>query len=131
MANTVSSRTLCDNAKEAELLIYLASDGASGELTDQAIVTASSLNPAASKLTIEDIEYTFIGFDGFLEFDATTDVPFAVLAGGVGPSKIKFCRVRGLKDNSGSGTTGNILLTTSGFSDSGDRGTIKIRVRKD
>lgn len=79
MANTVSIRKLLDGSKLAVFHIYLASDGASGELTDQVIVAASTLDGAPTKLSICEVDYALSGFSGVLEFEATTDQPALAL----------------------------------------------------
>jgi hypothetical protein len=131
MSNTVTLRTLIDGQKEAVVLAYLKCDGASGELTDSVIVDVSTFSPAPSKVTVLEIWANIVGFDAILEFDATTDVPFWKLPGS--PNQAHFCfeSFGGIKDNSGTGTTGDIILTTAGFTAATDEGTIIIRVRKD
>lgn len=129
MANTVTLRTLLDGARDAVVLAYLKCDGSSGELTDQVIVDASALSPVPTKLTIEELWWDFEGFSALLEFDATTDTPGWKLASAVGGHK-DFCVFGGIKDASGTGSTGDILLTTTGFTAATDEGTLVIRVRK-
>lgn len=130
MANTVTVRTVLDGSKRVVNHIYLASDGASGELTGQVVVDVSGLTPAATTLTIEKVEWCFSGFDGELAFDATADVPFAVLPAASGWSRLDFTCFGGLSDNSGAGKTGDIVLNTSGFTASGDKGIIIITAQK-
>jgi len=131
MANTVTLRTLIDGPKTAIIHVYLNSDGASGELADQVVVDASALIPVPSKVTIEEVWWDFVGFDGLLEFDATADTPAWKLPAGSGQGHRKFYLFGGIKDNSGAGSTGDVLLTTNGFTAAGDEGTMIIKVRKD
>ena len=131
MANTVTKRTLIDGPKHAIIHVYLKSDGAAGELTDEVIVDASTLSPVPTKCTIEEIWYSFAGFDGMLEFDATTDTPAWKLVAAQAPSYFCFQPFGGIKDNTGAGSTGDILLTTAGFTAATDEGTLVIKVRKD
>lgn len=132
MANTVTSQTLLDGSKRSVIKWYLASDGASGELADQVIFDASAMTPATTDSTIERIRGYFIGFSGLVEFDATTDVAALVL-----PADDQFDFdftndvTNGLPNNSGTGKTGDILLTTTGFTAATDIGWLEITVRKD
>lgn len=131
MANTVQSQTLLDGSKRTVIKWYFASDGATGELADQVIFDASAVTPAATDSTIERIRGYFIGFSGLVEFDATTDVAAFVL-----PSDDQFDYdftdkvINGLPNNGGAGVTGDILLSTTGFSAATDIGWLEITVRK-
>ena len=130
MANTVNKRTVIDGPKIAIIHVYLASDGASGELTDQVIVDVSTLTPAPTSVSVRRVYGHCTGFTSTLEFDATTDVAFLNLPSGEG-FDVNFERFGGLKDNSGAGSTGDIVLTTSGFTAAGDAGWLVIKVEKD
>lgn len=134
MANTVTVRSLIDGPRHAILHVYLASDGAAGELSGQIIVDASTLSGSPTKLTVERIEGNLNGFEGTLLFDATTDVPFMTLpnAANGGQFCFKFQNhYGGIPDTSATGYTGDILLTTNGFTAATDKGFIIIKVRKD
>lgn len=131
MANIFTLRTLLDGPRHAVIHAYLASDGSSGELSAQVLADASTLSGAPTKLTIEEVKWDFIGFDALLLFDATTDAPALALSGDFGAQKIKICEYGGLADPQGSGYTGDILITTSGFTATVDKGHLFIKVRKD
>lgn len=132
MANTVTSQTLLDGSKRSVIKWYFASDGVAGELADQIIFDASAMTPAADDSTIERIRGYFIGFSGLVEFDATTDVAALVL-----PADDQFDFdftneiTNGLPNNAGTGKTGDILLSTTGFTAATDIGWLEITVRKD
>lgn len=129
MANTVTSQTLLDGSKRSVIKWYFASDGVTGELTDQVIFDASAVSPSTDDSTIERIRGYFIGFTGLVEFDATADVAVVVL-----PTDdefdIDFLATAGLPNNAGAGKTGDILLTTTGFTAAGDIGWLEITVKK-
>jgi hypothetical protein len=118
-----------DSAKRATIQIHLASDGAAGELTDEVLVDVSTLSPAPSKVTVEQIWWDLVAFDLRLEFDASTDTILWKLGAGEGYQD--FRSFGGIKDNTGSGSTGDIMGTTNGFTAAGDEGTLLIVVRKD
>lgn len=128
MANTVTVTAITDSHSLSVLHVYLASDGAAGELTDTVVFDASALIGAKNAYTIEEIEYCLIGFSARLEFDATADVPALVL---VNDTPHHIClKENPLRNTAGAGKTGDITITTSGFTASGDQGHIIIRVRK-
>jgi hypothetical protein len=127
--NTIAIRKLLDGPKTAVLHVYVASDGSSGELSAAVIVDASTLSGAPTKLTIEKVAYAFTGFSGLLAFDATTDVPVLALIA-ENPASHCFTEFGGIADTSETGFTGDILLSTTGFTAAGDRGHITITVKK-
>ncbi len=128
MANTVNIRTLADGSKVLELQIYLESDGAAGELSDTILVDASTFTPAFTNESVLCVSADLEGFSAVLEWDATTDVPFVALP--QGESYHEFRHFGGLVNNAGSGKTGDILITTSGFTAAGDRGSITLSIKK-
>lgn len=129
MANTVAIRNIIDGTERLTVHTYLASDGSSGELTDQIIIDVSALLPAASDMVIERIYGLIRGFTLIFEFDATTDVPFAAAPDGY-PFDWDFKCFGGLADNSGAGKVGDVTVTTTGFTASGDAGFFVIEGRK-
>lgn len=95
---------------------------------------AASLSGAPTKLTVERVEGNFVGFSATLLFDATTDVPFVSLPDSSGGGQFLFKLQRcyaGIADPQAAGATGNILISTAGFSAATDRGHLIIVVRKD
>ena len=130
MANTITSQTLIDGDKRAIIKYFIASDGSTGDVSDGVVVDVSALIDAPSKVTIEQIWTSFVGCSGVLEFDATTDVGALVIPGDVNMYQ-DYRSFGGIKDNSGAGSTGDIVLTTTGLATAGDAGHIIIAVRKD
>lgn len=130
MANTVDTQVIEDGPKFAVLKVYMASDGASGELSDQVVVDASTLWGAPTTLTLNAIWASTTGCSFNLEWDATTDVGIMSF-----PSDFveEFCfkKFGGIPNNSGTGKTGDILINTSGFTASGDQITLVLHVKKD
>lgn len=130
MANTVAIQVIEDGPKYAVLKVYCASDGASGELTDQVVVDASTLWGAPTDLTLVKVYAMTTGCAFNLEWDATTDVPIMNF-----PTDFaeEFCfkSFGGIHNNAGAGVTGDILLNTSGFTAAGDQITLVLHVKKD
>lgn len=133
MANTVTIRKMLDGPKHAIFHVYLASDGAAGELTDQVIIDPTTdITPAltaGADLTVECIWFQVDGFSVRFEFDATADTPIWMLTPGT-DSFVDFRDMGGIKDSGGAGATGKIQITTTGFTASTDQGTFIIKVRK-
>lgn len=128
MANTVNIQKVIDGKGTVVVHCYLACDGSSGELTDQILIDVSTLTPVPGDLALVSVEGCFVGFSGRLEWDATTDIPVAVL-----PADHPFLFTFNgtpIPDNAGSGTTGDLLLTTAGFTAATDIGHITITARK-
>lgn len=129
MADTVTSATLLDGVRLTVMSFTNQSDGTGESAVVK--VDASELVPAASgtaKLSIMRIWYATQGMAVKLLWDATTPV----LAYTIPPDAegfVDFRDIGGLKDNSGSGATGDIKFTTVGHS-SGDSYNIVIEVAK-
>ena len=129
MANTVTKTVLMDGDNLSYVRVYLASDGSSGELSDVVLLDASALAGAKNITTIYRIQGSCTGFSAILEFDATTDLPFATL-----PADEAFdldFRANPIPNNAGTGITGDVTITTSGFSASGDAAFLLFTVGKD
>ncbi|RMH21709.1 MAG: hypothetical protein D6698_02320 [Gammaproteobacteria bacterium] len=129
MANTVTKTTLIDGPRHVVVHVYLASDGLAGELTDEVLIDVSALTPSANDLTLECVWYSLNGFSGVLEWDATTDVPFLVLQDS-DCCFMDFRGIGGIPNNAGAGKTGDLTLTTTGFTAAGDAGTITLKCKK-
>ena len=134
MANEVTITKLMDGPRNAVFHVFIKGDGASGELTDYVLVDPTvDFNPAlAAKpiITLMELEYSFVGFDAFLEYEyLATDTPLWVLTRGQ-ENEICFSEVGGLRDRSpvldGSG---KLKITTVGLSSG--FGSLLIQIRKD
>lgn len=131
MANTLTKRTLVDGPRNLVVHLHVASDGS--EETDYVLVDASTYTPAFTDCAVERVDYTIVNTATAnhpvitLEWEATTDVPFAVL----GPNSdcLDWCDVGGISNNAGAGKNGDILLTTTGLA-AGDSFMITIYVKK-
>jgi hypothetical protein len=127
MANTISRQTIIDGSRQLVVKIYLESDGSSGELTDYVLIDASTYSPPFTDWKIISLNSNLVGFTAKLKWDATTDVPFATLPDyDVNYSHQEFDDIMGFPNNAGTGRTGDLLISTSGFATAGDYGTIVI-----
>ena len=130
MAHSITVTKIIPGTYRTVFLVSLVSDGASGELADEVIVSPSDLGlPSSARLAIETIEYNFSGFDCWVEFDsgAVDDNLMWVLSRE--NSIHDFNPYGGIKDPSDPDGTGKIQLNTSGFGSAGSIGSILIKVR--
>lgn len=112
MADTVTVVKLAENAKHVWFQFTNTSDG-TGETTvnkiDISTLTAQGKTPVA--LSLIEIVWSVTGFDyAELLWDHTSDVTIGVFSG---QHSVSYETVGGL-DDTGSGGSGDILLTTSG-----------------
>lgn len=126
MVNTVTKQTLIDGQRNLVLQVYIAGDG-SGEETGTIIVDVSTFAGNPATVRVNRIQADLSGFAAALLWDATTDVPFLDLIDG--RSAQSFRKIGGLINNSSTGKTGDILITTLGLG-TGDKGTITIEMVK-
>lgn len=132
MANTVNVQILESGPRNAMLLVYLKSDGATGELVNQTIITPDQLEmPVDARLKIEGLIYNFAGFDCVMEFASGEVTPTYrwVLTEGTN-SPVDFLPWGGLGDTSGMFGTRELQLTTTGFTSITDQGSMLIKLRK-
>lgn len=127
MANTVTIRHLNNQKHGGTVHVYMASDGAAGEETDTVLLDSSTLTGGLAIKRIEKISSSLVGFNAVIEFDQTSDSPAAVLTEG---TEVQCFKNHPINNPAGSGTTGDVTITTSGFTATGDQGTIIIEYRK-
>tara|TARA_R110002072_G_scaffold7020_1_gene38969 strand:- start:117 stop:512 length:396 start_codon:yes stop_codon:yes gene_type:complete len=131
MADAVSSQTLVDTDKRTVIKITNLSDG-NGESAVKK-VDVSTLSGAPSRVTIDQIWYDIGGMRVQIDFDASTNVPALVLGGSAAAGNVQghldFRSFGGIKNNAGSGVTGDIDVTTSGHTNL-DHYTIILELRK-
>lgn len=129
MANTLTRQIINDGERNAVIHVYIASDGLSGELTNSLLVDASELGGTFEKLSICRISGGLTGFSAILEWEAAADVPFLALTADEAFGFDYGC-FGGLQSNAGAGANGDILITTSGFTATGDVGHITLELKK-
>ena len=121
MADAVTSQTLADGDKIAVIKITNISDGtgeASVKKVDVSALNANSNGDACTRVSINQVWYDIGGLRTALEFDASSNVVGLVLGGsaaaGTTMGYMDFRSFGGIKNNAGSGITGDIDLTTHG-----------------
>ena len=127
---------LLDGPRQAVFHIYLKSDGVTGELEDEVVIDpVADIVPNRNSeptLTIEEIWSDLSGFVALFKFDnLVAGTPAWVVSGGAG-NYIDFRTFGGIKDQSPAlDGGGSLMISTTGFSDVDDQGTIIIKIRKD
>ena len=132
MADAVATQTLQDGAKMLVQKFTNISDG-TGESAvvkvDVSGLASNSNGQACTGVTIDKIWWQCIGMKVRILFDATTDV-MAIELGENQSGNHDYTDFGGLTNNSGSGKTWDVALTTVGHA-SGDTYTIIMSMRKD
>jgi len=121
MADAVTSQTLVDGDKTAVIKLTNISDGtgeSSVKKIDVSALNANSNGDACTRVSITQVWYDVGGLRAALEFDASSNVVGLVLGGSAAAgTTMGYMDVRsfnGIKNNAGSGITGDIDLTTHG-----------------
>lgn len=127
MANIVDIQTIVDGGRNHIVKVFLDSDGVAGELTDQVLIDVSALT-GVTNLYVEKIWYNFTGFTARLEWDATGDDELFHLSEGDGI--YDFTCFGGIPNPKSAGSTGDLTITTTGFTAAGDEGVLVLYCRK-
>lgn len=132
MANTVAIRKIVDGPRNVVIHVYLASDGSSGELTDQVLIdpVVDLGLTVGERMSIECITSSMSGFHARVEFDTGLVDDKMIWVITEHDSIAKFEDIGGLRDKSGSDGTGKLQITTTGFTSLGDEGSIIFKVKK-
>ena len=117
------------------LHVLLQSDGASGELVNELIISPAMLDPpldASPHLIVMEVWYGMVWFDITLLWGDLVPRPFLVLSRDSGEHS-DYHRFGGLPDKGQSppaGENGNLLISTNGFGQAGSQGSLVIEFRK-
>lgn len=114
MADSPTSQTLVDDQTTAVMLFTNVSDGTGESLVTKvnvANLAANALGQACTGVSVQKIHTACHGMEFRLFWDATTDVIFFASAQN-NQFTFDFSSFGGLRNNSGAGKTGNILLST-------------------
>lgn len=131
MADAVTSQTLFDGDKHVVMKFTNISDGTGESAVKKVDVSAleSDINGnTCTSVAIEKIWWQCIGMKVRLFFDATSDA-FIIELGENQSGYHDYSEFGGIKNNAGSGKTGDIDFTTVGHS-SADTYTIILKMRK-
>lgn len=141
MANTVNITVLENGPRNALVHVYLRSDGQTGDLVNVTLIDPFALpasgTPGAlgmdrgSRLRLGRVEYNYSGFDAVLSFASGTIPPnykWVMTEGANCPVDFKYWT--NLFDNSGLDGTEKLQISTTGFTNSNDQGSMLIQVIK-
>ena len=131
MADAVTSQTLFDGDKHVVMKFTNISDGTGESAVKKGDVSAveSDINGnTCTSVAIEKIWWQCIGMKVRMFFDATSD-KFIIELGENQSGYHDYSEFGGIKNNAGSGKTGDIDITTVGHS-SADTYTIILKMRK-
>ena len=131
MADAVTSQTLFDGDKHVVMKFTNISDGTGESAVKKVDVSAleSDINGnTCTSVAIEKIWWQCIGMKVRMFFDATSDA-FIIELGENQSGHHDYSEFGGLKNNAGSGVTGDIDFTTVGHS-SADTYTVILMMRK-
>lgn len=129
MADAVTTQTIFDGDRKAIMKFTNVSDGTGESAVTKVDVSAlrpSSFGRPCDGVTIKCVYYTIGGMSVSVLWDADTDTPALIL--GPGQSTFDFSDFQ-IPNNSGAGSTGDILFTTNG-ADAGDTYTIVLEMIK-
>ena len=132
MADAVTSTTLMDSDRVAIIQLTSTSDGtgeAAVKKVDVSALSDSSTGQACTGVRLAKIVYSTFGMSVKLLWDATTDTICWDLNADYTTDE-DFTEFGGVRNTSGSGKTGDIMLTTTGHTN-GDSYVIVLTVYKD
>lgn len=111
MANDVKTQILVDGARNAVIKVTGVLD--TGNVAATTIVDIANFTPKPTGFRIDHIDYSVSDpLEVRLLWDATADVDILPIAG---RGRMSFWNFGGLQNNAGAGKTGNIQLSTDGY----------------
>ena len=136
MADAVTSQTIIDTEKRVVMKFTNLSDGNGESAVKKVDVSALTAHPdgtACSQVTIDQIWYDVGGMRLAIYFAASTNALALTIGGSAAAGNVQghmdFRSFGGIKNNAGSGITGDIDFTTSGHTNL-DHYTIILEMRK-
>lgn len=129
MAATATQQIIA-NGKQNLVLKYTIG-GTTGDTSAGTLVDVSALDSTigVNGLRLMSVQAALTGFSCNLLWDATTDVALVELPTNQSIEQ-DFTRFGGIPNNAGSGATGDVNFTTTGYTASGDGGHILLHFRK-
>ena len=133
MAATATEQVINDGPRNLNIKYTIG--GTSGDVAATKLVDVSDFVDAegntlgANSLTLIGIDASLTGFSCKLAWDATADVDLIEIPSDDVLTR-DFREYGGIKNNSGAGSTGDVMFTTTGFTASGDGGHIYLKFKK-
>ena len=128
MAATATQQIISNGPRNLVLRYTIA--GTTGDAAAVKLVDISALdsNLGLHDLRLDKASWSLTGFSLKLIWDSTTDRDLIELSSGWG--KVDFTSVGGIYNNSGAGATGDVMFTTTGYTASGEGGSIVLSFKK-
>ena len=133
MAATATEQVIADGPRN--LVVKNTIAGTTGDTTAGILVNVSDFVDAngvvlgANALTLISVQAVLTGFSCNLLWDATTNVNLIEIP--ADESMVEdYSKFAGIKDNSATGSTGDVLFTTTGYTASGNGGHIYLCFKK-
>jgi len=132
MAHDFHTQKIVDNVHKTIIKYTAICDGASGELSKAILFDASAYTPAATQNGVQYIDAVLVGCSAMLYWDSSaTDVPLI----GLPPDHSHRNDLREddlpyLQNDVGTTATGDILISTNGFTAVGDTISVILSVIK-
>lgn len=129
MAATAIQQIIANGPRNLVLKYTIA--GTTGDAAAVKLVDISALDSGlgVNGLTLMEVKAGLSGFSCTLLWDATTPVPIVNLPTDATVDQ-DYSKFGGIKNNAGTGATGDIKFTTTGYTASGDAGHIYLWFQK-
>ena len=126
MSHSIVPNVYANDTRNLVINTCVVGDGTSGELSATKFVDVSTYNISEVKLL--KVKSSLVGFSAILSWDADTDVP--IISVPDYEFEQDFECFGGLYNNSGTGSTGDIMITTFGLSGTSQEGHIILELQK-
>jgi hypothetical protein len=128
MAATLTKTTLVNGTRN--FCVHVTIGGTSGDSSDASVVDISAIDStlSAGDLRLVRASWSLTGCTALLEWNASTDVAILQMDGGHG--EWDAGGTAGIQSSTASGADGDITLTTTGYTASGDGGHFTLWFKK-
>ena len=129
MAATATQQIIANGPRNLVLKYTIA--GTDGDASAVKLVDVSALDTSigVNGLTLMSATWAVAGFSCMLAWDATADVPIIEMPSDTSDSQ-DYSKFGGIKNNAGTGATGDVMFTTTGYTDAGGGGHIYLCFKK-
>ncbi|MFA5030685.1 MAG: hypothetical protein WC495_03790 [Patescibacteria group bacterium] len=127
MAHTVTTQQIHYGNKFVVIKVNIKGDATDASELTKAVLFDASTYGSKTKEKLFNISYSLNEFSAELFWDAATDVALISLAKSR-PYHMCYVELGGLRNNSGTGRTGDILISTLGLASTARDGHIVLRI---
>lgn len=127
MAATATQQVIANGSRN--LVLKYTIGGTTGDTTAGTLVDISALDATlpTDGLRLERAQWSLTGFTVKLLWDATADVDLVEMGNS---DDFDFSQEGGIVNNAGSGVTGDVNFTTTGYTAAGDGGSFVLHFKK-